>query len=147
MNTYEESGWCFVEASISSVLKAFDRRVDISKYNPGRDGSPYLWTLSHDGCLAGSRSAPLAPDRVASLLAREKKFYASSDVETVAGLYKTFFDAVVPAQRELMLSKLGWGDDDAAQLVEVLPCFRQLVALDLSEIESVRQEQSPWRQW
>jgi len=133
VTTYEESGWCFVEASISSVLKASERRVNVSKYRPGRDETPYLLRLSNDGCLAGSRSAPLEPDRVASLLANEKKFYASSDIATVAGLYKTFFDAVVPAQRELVLCKLGWGDNDVVQLAEVLPCFCQLVAIDLSK--------------
>ena len=115
------------------MLKGSYLRVDISKYRPGEDHSAFLWRLSYDGCLAGSRSAPLTPDRVASLLAQEKKFYASSDVATVAGLYKTFFDAVVPNQKDLALNKLGWGDDDAALLSEVLTCFCQLEKLDLSE--------------
>lgn len=128
--SYEKSGWCTMEASISAVLKSSERRLDISKYCPGTDQSSFLWTLSRDGCLVGSRSPPLLPAKVAHLLEHDKIFFARSDVAVVAGLYASFFDAVAPAQRALTFSKLGWTAQEAAQLAEVLPRFRSLQRLE-----------------
>ena len=131
--SYEDSGWCFVEAALSATLKPSERRVNISKYRPGKDASPFLFTLSHDGCLKGSRAPPLMPAKVAHVLEHDKVFFARADVAVVAGLYATFFDAVAPAQRTLSFSKLGWADEEAAQLAEVLPFFGKLERLDLSD--------------
>ena len=51
----------------------------------------------------------------------------------MAGLYRVFFEAVAPACHELELSGLGWGVDEATELVAALPSFTSLVTLKLSE--------------
>ena len=87
--------------------------------------------MAIDECTQGTRPPPLLPSAVATML-ETKTFFARSDVATVAGLYRSFFHAVAPWQRELLLSGLGWSDEQAIKLVDALPGFGRLERLDLS---------------
>ena len=109
---------------MSSVLKAPLRRVDISKYKPRRDASPFEFWTSCKSCTSGTRLPPQLPDRVAYSLANEKSFYSKADVETVANLYRSFFETVTPSQMELCFANLGWGPSEAKALAQVLPYFK-----------------------
>ena len=89
-----------MEQSISAVLKPSLRRVVISKFKPGDCSDNYEYWLSKY-CTGGTRVPPPLPERVAHLLKHEKSFYAKSDVEVVASLYASCFEAVAPAQQRL----------------------------------------------
>ena len=122
------AGWCEIERGLSGVLKAANRRSDISKYH-----GFYQYSYNTDTvCATGTRAPPLLPEHMARVLANEKKFYASSDVEVVAALYASFFDVVVPVQEALVFAKLGWTCKEAELLGVVLPRFCRIKHLDLS---------------
>ena len=54
-----------------------------------------------DKCVA-ERLPPLLPAKVKDLLTHEKKFTSKGDVEVVAKLYRTFFEAVTRTTEELV---------------------------------------------
>lgn len=129
--TYENSGWCYVEASLSSLIKGGTRRIDIAKFtNDGMLPARHL-SIAMDGCANDSRPPPMLPSQVASDL-EHKSFFSRADVPTVAQLYETFFDAVAPHQTQLMLNGLSWGPEEVAKLAAALPRFERLVELDVS---------------
>ena len=136
--TYDASGWCFVEASLSSVLKSSQRRVDIGKFtsaSPGYGDNKGLFypnvPMAIEQCAVGSRPPLRLPSRVAEML-ESKTFFARADVATVAGLYRDFFEAVAPWRPALELHHLGWGDAEVAETCQALPSFSRLATLDLS---------------
>ena len=118
---------CFVEASLSSVLKSGERRLDLAKFTSEELFYPNV-PHAIENCVKGSRPPVRLPSRVAELL-ETKTFFARADVATVAGLYRDFFEAVAPATRDLHLSKLGWGDTEVAELAAALPSFANLTSL------------------
>ena len=96
-----------MKASISSVIKGSDSRLDLGKLRMDDHGDiqipykydiwferrkPWLGDVRHNCKYA--RMPPLSPDMVARKLQEEKKFTNDSDVSKVASLYKRFFDAV-----------------------------------------------------
>jgi len=137
--TYEDSGWCYVEAAISAAIKPGFLRLDLAKrteramacaYGPGEP-----WDESDDllaRVCARRRPPPPSPETVRRLLQTEKRFTNSSDVSKVADLYATFFGKVTNVG-ELKFEGLEWGDADVVKLCEVLPRFAVLRTLDLSE--------------
>ena len=102
--TYDESGWCFIEAAIFAGVKKGTRRLDLSlrtgkvMYYGGR-----YWGQKHtlEGVCAAHRSPPLQPDVVRRLLETEKCFTAKADIEVVDQLYRDFFDGIIKFAREL----------------------------------------------
>ena len=100
--TYEDSGWCYVEAAISAAIKPGFLRLDLAKrteqamacaYGPDEPGNPD-YKLA---CVcARRRPPPPSPERVRRLLQTEKRFTSSSDVSKVADLYATFFVEDMP---------------------------------------------------
>jgi len=126
--TYGESGWCFVEASISGGVKQGIRQLDLRLRKP-------WYTNYHDymHTCAATRKPPLLPDEVRHLLETQKKFTAKADVNIVDQVYRTFFSGVTGFAKELVFRSLKWGDEDAKQLVQVLPQFVSLTTLDLGE--------------
>ena len=130
---YKQSGWCFIEASLSAVLKPPSRRLDISKFSEvTRRVRGYAGIVTE--CTArGTHPPPLLPETILLLLKNEKRFTNGSDVQVVAQLYKSFFDAVTPKQETLMLSHVGWGEPEVLQLAEALPHFLSLISIDLSD--------------
>ena len=135
--TYEESGWCFVEAAISAGVKVGKRRLDLGKRTERAMRNAYggLWGAENmlEGVCAAARLPPLLPDEVRRLLECEKKFTASADVDVVDGLYRRFFEGITSAATHLDMSGLRWGEVEARQLVGVLPRFEALTSLDLSK--------------
>jgi len=137
--TYEDSGWCYVEAAISATIKPGFLRLDLAKrtdramactYGPGE-----RWDEADDmlaRSCARRRPPPPSPETVRRLLQTEKRFTNSSDVSKVADLYATFFGKVINV-RELKFQGLEWGDADVVELCEVLPRFAALRTLDLSD--------------
>jgi hypothetical protein len=136
--TYEDSGWCYVEAAISAAIKPGFLRLDLAKrteramacaYGPGKP-----WEEADDMLArvsARRRPPPPSPETVRRLLQTEKRFTNSSDVSKVADLYATFFGKVINVS-ELKFEGLEWGDADVVELCEVLPRFAALRTLDLS---------------
>ena len=94
---YDMSGWCHIEAAISTLIKPKSARLDLSK----RSSSSFLYSSLARACTA-ARMPPQAPDAVAWSLEHEKKFTNKGDVEVVAGLYRRFFEAVAPAVEEVV---------------------------------------------
>ena len=133
--TYDESGWCFVEAAISAGLKVGTRRLDLAKRTDRAMEFAYggEWNPDYmlEGVCAAARPPPLLPDEVRRRL-DEKKFTSKADVGVVDGLYRAFFDGAADSATQLNFSGLDWGEAEARQLKEVLPRFTRLKALDLS---------------
>jgi len=80
--SYDQSGWCFVEASLSSVLKSSERRIDIGKWTAEELFYPNV-PMAIEECTVGSRPPVRSPRRVAELL-ETKTFFAKADVSCVA---------------------------------------------------------------
>ena len=68
--SYESSGWCYVEASLSSVLKPTALRLDLGKHT--------LWTKTYGDMLRGCISDRAPPVRIASIRSRRRLCAASS---------------------------------------------------------------------
>ena len=135
--TYEDSGWCYVEAAISAAIKPGFLRLDLAKrtewamaraYGPGK---PWESDDMLARVCARRRPPPPSPETVRRLLQTEKRFTNSSDVSKVADLYATFFGKVTNVYA-LVFQGLEWGDADVVELCEVLPRFAALRTLDLS---------------
>jgi hypothetical protein len=143
--TYDESGWCFVEAAISAGVKIGNRRFDLGHRWLGAQSKlvephsspwgPYaIQTFAVDPVCASRRPPPIHPDEARRLLRDKKKFTARADVETVAYLYQSFFETVAQSAKALYFRNLKWeAEVDGMQLALVLPHFSSLTHLDLSE--------------
>jgi hypothetical protein len=85
---YTQSGWCFVEATISSVIKMSATRFDTGALELDGAGNLImdedLATVIVD--CSNRRCVPLRPDVVRHLLHTEKKFTTDADKEVVADL-------------------------------------------------------------
>ena len=135
--TYDESGWCFVEAAISAGLKRGTRRLDLAKRTK-RAMHAYgsRWWAPEamlERVCAAARLPPLLPDEVRRRLEHEKTFTSKADVTVVNQLYRGFFEGATRFATRLDFGALAWGDEQAAQLADVLPSFTALTALDLSK--------------
>ena len=101
-----ESGFCFaVKASISSVVTHSSSRFDLGKLeidDLGHIVSEEELTFENlfMKCI-NDRMPPLLPEHVEWLLKHEKTFTTTADVESVADLYKRFFDDVSSSVEEL----------------------------------------------
>ena len=131
--SYDESGWCFVEAAISAGLKVGTRRLDLAKRTDRAMRMAYAWSgppeYMLEGVCAAARPPPLLPDEVRRRLEQEKKFTAKADVGVVDGLYRDFFGGAADSATQLDFSGLGWGEAEVQQLKEVLPRFTLLKVL------------------
>ena len=142
-DTYDQSGWCFVEAMISAVLKPGARRLDLAlrsnveEMEP-RYGGGYAYTWGYDEehdlsqqCMAG-RKAPLLPNKMRDFLEKEKKFTCGKkDVEMVDQLYRNFFYGATRFTTKLDFMLVTLGDEEGEQLANVLSSFSGLAQLNL----------------
>ena len=142
--TYDASGWCFVEASLSSLIKGPAKRVDIGMFTTGKipaafggpscpEGQPLMsipMLLSSMELCSRSRPPPMLPSKMAADL-EHKSFFSRADAPQVAQLYETFFDAVAPSQTKLTLDGMSWGDAEVAVVAAALPRLKNVVELDL----------------
>ena len=131
--TYKESGWCFVEASMSALLKPFNRRLDLGMRNRRHESLEFTggFRILEARCSVG-RDPPLSPQAMSEVVRTQKRFTGKGDLEIVTAMYRDFFDAVAPTVEELLLQELKWGPKEACALTEVLPRFSSCHKLILS---------------
>ena len=130
---YSQSGWCFVEATISSVIKVSLTRFDTGALELDSAGNlvmdedcvTVMWRCGTRRCV------PLRPDVVRHLLHTEKKFTTDADKEVVADLYERFFNDVAGSCIRLAFGGLHWKDQEIRDLADSLPFFGKLEELDL----------------
>ena len=115
--TYEDSGWCFIEAIISAGIKEGYLRLDLGKRTEEAMRGKYVDLM--EVCTA-KRPAPILPEEAARLLREVKIFTAGSDVDKVIELYRSFFEGVSQSTVKLSFGSLQWGDAEAVQLSRVL---------------------------
>ena len=134
---YTQSGWCFVEATISSVIKMSPTRFDTGALE--LDGAGNL--VMDEDCVTvmqrcmGRRCVPLRPDVVRHLLYTEEKFTTDADKEVVADLYERFFNDVAGSGTKLFFIGLGWTDEEIRDLAGSLRLFEKLEELELGRNE------------
>ena len=137
--SYETSGWCFVESSVSAGVKRSDRRLDLGLQTEKALGWAYGGqTWIPEACLdrvcAARRPPPLSPEKVAGQLrSGAKKFTNSADVEPVIGLYRSYFEGVTTTATTLAFAELQWEDSDAEELAPLLPQYVRVTSLDVSK--------------
>ena len=134
--TYESSGWCFVESSVSSGVKHADKRLNLGLRTELAMENAYGGLSTDEWCLtrvcSASRQPPMDPVWVAQELRTTKKFTGKGDVPVVEALYKDYFEGVASTATVLTFSNLQWGDAEAATLSLVLLRYVRLGSLDLS---------------
>ena len=135
--TYESSGWCFVESSVSSGVKHADRRLNLGLRTEEAMETAYSSAFDFEDCLndvcTANRQPPMDPDWVAQELRTNKKFTGKGDVPVVEALYRDYFEGVASTATVLNFSRLQWGDEEVATLVSVLPRYVSLNSLNMSE--------------
>ena len=133
---YETSGWCFVEAAISALVKVGLNRLDLRRRTKdelcyGHESVPDHAKYRHlDWNCAGQRLPPPTPEHVKHLLETQKKFTNNSDVSVVANLYKNFFENIASSVETMDVSNLQWGAHEAKELCNVLMRFDKLSSLE-----------------
>ena len=136
--TYEASGWCFVESSVSAGIKRNDRRLNLGfrtekALKCAYGGGTWVDECRLDRVCAAQRPAPMAPEVVAEALRDGgKKFTNSADLEVVAKLYRSYFESVASTATQLTFAHLKWGNAEVMALAAVLPRYVSVTNLDLS---------------
>ena len=130
---YTQSVWCFVEATISSLIK-----MSVTRYDTGAlelDSAGNLVIDKHCvnvmSCCMGRRCVPLRPDVVRHLLHTEKKFTTDADKAVAADLYASFFNDVAGSCTKLNFGGLRWTDQEIRELAGCLRLFEKLEELIL----------------
>lgn len=134
--TYEASGWCFVESSMSlggSGRRHGDRRLNLSLRKEATEAAYGNSNFPADWCLnrvcAVKRKPLRDPGWVAKELRTTKKFTCEGDANLVDGLYRDYFDSVTSSTRALNFSGLQWGDAEVASLALVLPRYDAIISV------------------
>lgn len=121
--TYKESGWCFVESSMSALLKDNPHRLDLAKRNtPGAHEDLPIYHRLRTRCFIG-RDPPLTPQAMSKVVRTEKRFTGKADCDVVDDMYGDFFEATAPTIEEWEPRDCGWGEAEACAVAEVLPSF------------------------
>ena len=114
---YGGRGWCFMESSVSNMVKSSALVLDISKFT-GESSSNYGTGPAHE-CVAG-RAPPLTKEDFWEQLQRKSFTSKKADVPTVAELYNAAVDARLARATKLDYSDLGWGDAEAIAVSKLL---------------------------
>ena len=134
--SYHTSGWCAVEAALSAVVKAADRRLDLTKRTPRAmehyGGDSVVDEYRLDTVCSARAPPPPSPEMLQRVLETEKVFTARADVGVVAAMYRDFFYAVSGSTASLSFRRVGWEAHHLDGLLAVLPHFVALTALDVS---------------
>ena len=134
---YTQSGWCFVEATISSVIKNSVTRYDMGAMELDGAGNLVMdedFETVMERC-GTRRCVPLRPDVVRHLLHTEKKFTTDADKAVVADLYESFFNDVAGSCTMLLFTDLHWTDKEIRDLAGSLRLFEKLEMLNLMNNE------------
>ena len=132
---YETSGWCFVEAAISALVKLGLSRLDLRRRTERALDTCYgsdWWVAEYASTVYVLASAYLllTPEHVKHLLETQKKFTNNSDVGVVADLYKDFFETIASSVETMDLSNLQWGAPEVKALCNVLTRFDKLSSIE-----------------
>ncbi|EOD05047.1 hypothetical protein EMIHUDRAFT_250346 [Emiliania huxleyi CCMP1516] len=125
---YFDRGWCFTENALSSLSKGSGKSLDLGKMTGGaiEHGS---WGILEGGtrlalvteCVTGGgRRPPLLPSRFAAELETKSFTNGKDDKPLVKGLYEGAFKEQFGNATELRYMRLGWGEEEAAQVAEVI---------------------------
>merc|ERR1719247_868578 len=125
-SNFELSGWCHFEATVSSILKPWDQRLNLARSTR----TERTYDLFYTNCKA-SRPPPVTPAAFSDSL-DACSFTNGSDSFPVKSLFQTAFQALTENARELDFSNLAWGEAQAKVLAEVLPFFTHCTSLNLS---------------
>jgi len=128
--TYDDSGWCFFEASVSSISKDPYMCLDLGR----QKGDESTWGELRERC-AGTRSPPMTPERFA-VAVTQRKFTNGSDREAVTQLYGATFGSIAGGSLVLDFTGLGWTAEMAMVLSAALPLYERCreLTLDLNPI-------------
>ena len=93
----------------------------------------YCWPPIFDvvGSKKYRRPAPLSPAAMARLVARKRFTSKKGDLPMVIALNTRTILSIFRDMKELVYVKVGWGDDEVMQLLEVLPLCTSATELQL----------------
>ena len=129
-----DRGWCFFEQAASMVVKDNRCLLDFGAYKGAAEFGDGRFP-GQETCLGqmeAGRAAPIAPDAFgermrARVASGALKFTSNADMEFVIGQYEAGFVAAINRvaaepedTRSLVFMHLGWGDDEAAELLLAL---------------------------
>lgn len=164
--SYQDSGWCFLEAAISAAVKPSDLRIDLAmrprgQFGLGREDRRYTFSgipldsmpsqqvkvyggvdYAQPGTLVSTckarRLPPLTPDEMHRQLIEEKQFTEDSDRVTVSAIYRLFFETVTRPCTSLSFNHSGWGAASLGLLCLSLPRFETLTSWTWASTSSDR---------
>ena len=164
--SYQDSGWCFLEAAISAAVKPSDLRIDLAmrprgQFGLGREDRRYTFSgipldsmpsqqvkvyggvdYAQPGTLVSTckarRLPPLTPDEMHRQLIEEKQFTEDSDRVTVSAIYRAFFETVTRPCTCLSFNHSGWGAASLGLLCLSLPHFETLTSWTWASTSSDR---------
>ena len=138
---YNESGWCFTEKTISSVVTPSNMVLDVGIIFDGETNLPDAskvdvsdWPAVVAMCTRGKRDAPIHPDEFQQQIApgNGRKFTSGADVGIVVNIFNTCYDLCIVNESFFEYSNLGWGDEDCVELAKVMGDCKGLIGLNLS---------------
>jgi hypothetical protein len=130
-NKYMQRGWPRFERAVAAMITDSDNCIDLAPngQNAVLKSECEDWQSLWEGCRA-DRGPPILPDAFHKML--DTLFFTNgSDEKFVASKYKQTFHEVLGAARDLWFAELGWDDDDAKELAEVLKHCHSLEQLCL----------------
>lgn len=137
LSPYANSGWGFVEATLSSAIKPRDKTLDISRHDESKHSTTQLLHSAKllqrvlKQCRAQVHPL-LPPEHAMQLLTDEKTFAVPTDAEEASKIFARFFRAVAPRLPSIELADVGLGPEDVLRLSEALPRFERCKSVDLS---------------
>lgn len=127
---YFTSGWCYVEAAMSSAVKDSRKTLNLGKAITGHGTLERNFNALQKKCV-DRRMVPQLPAKVDAMLRSEKVFTNGADVDKVSNLYLVFFNALA-SKPCLKFDGLGWTASHMYSLKDVLPEFTSTTELRLS---------------
>ena len=115
---YFDRGWCATESAWAGLTKAGFLSLDLGKMHDGKEYDHD--SLTEDCTHDGGRRPPLLPSAFAAELETKSFTNGKDDKPLVKRLYEAAFEEQFGKATELRYNVLGWGDEEAAQLAEVL---------------------------
>ena len=132
---HRDRGWCFFEQAASMVIKSNRCLLDFGAYKGATEFMGRGVLSDPPTCLVqmkAGRAPPIAPDAFgermrARVASGELKFTSNADMDFVIGQYEAGFVAAINRvaaepddTHSLVFQELGWGDNDAAELLLAL---------------------------
>ena len=126
--SYEWSGWCHFESTVSNLIKPWDQRLDVQLSR----GDERTYGALRDNCKV-SRDPPVSPDTFKAQLSKRIFTNGQTDASIVMKLYSGTFASLAAHTEKLDFSHLLWSFPQAAVLSRALPHFKTCSFLDVSK--------------